>query len=47
MAVHVHLSLLHLLITGIEVLLVFIPMKIVSANYVNRSPIAQALFGVV
>jgi hypothetical protein len=44
---HLHLSFIHWLVTGIEVLLFLIPLKIIAANFVGRSSLADALYGVV
>jgi hypothetical protein len=43
---HVHFGLLSVLRTLLELLLVLIPIKIVTANYVGRSTTAEALYGI-
>lgn len=43
---HLHLSFIHCLVTAIEVLLALIPLKIIAANYVGRSSLADAVYGV-
>lgn len=39
---HLHISLIHLLVTFLEWLLVYIPVKIVAANFEGRSALASA-----
>lgn len=43
---HVHLSFAHAFVTFLEILLVLIPVKMIAANFVDRSNLAAAVFGV-
>ena len=40
---HVHISFLHALMTFLEVLLAWIPVKLVAANFSDRSSLAAAV----
>lgn len=43
---HLHVSLIHALITFLEFLLVWIPVKIVAANFEGRSALASGVLHV-
>lgn len=44
--VHVHSSLISALLTFLEFLLAWIPLKIIAAKYEDRSPLAAAILRV-
>lgn len=39
---HLHVSMIHALVTFLEVLLAWIPMKIIAAHFSGRSALADA-----
>lgn len=43
---HLHVSLIHALLTLLEVLIAWIPMKIVAAHYAGRSGLADGVLHV-
>jgi hypothetical protein len=43
---HLHLSLIHALVTLCEIMLALIPLKLISANFVGRHPLADAIYAV-
>lgn len=40
---HVHINVLHAFLTLLEVLLAWIPVKLVAANFADTSPLAAAV----
>lgn len=46
MRVHLHVSFLHALVTVLEFLLAWIPIKIVAANFAGRSALADGVLHV-
>lgn len=46
MRVHIHVSMLHALVTVLEFLIAWIPIKIVAANYAGRSALADGFLHV-
>lgn len=46
MKTHLHVSFIHALCTFLEVLLAWIPMKLVAARYSDSSPLASAVLHV-
>lgn len=43
---HLHISLIHLLVTFLEWLLIWIPVKLTAANFEGRSALASAFLHV-